>query len=70
MRQFFPTNGFYQLNRKDYYRPQIKRKNDNNKEEPSEIRQSLSTVSSETRKDIFHEVLKIFLNIEEQFKQV
>ena len=67
MRQFFPTNGFYQLSKNGDYVP---KENDNNREEPSEITQSLSTVDSETRKDIFHEVLKIFLNIEEQFKQV
>ena len=66
MRIFFPTNGFYQLSKNGDYVP---KENDNDRVEPIEA-VSLSTVDSETRKNIFHEVLKIFLNIKELFKQI
>ena len=83
MYRFFPDNGFYQLskdqlnkdqNNKDttfYYLPRGMDLNDSERTgKPLLGRTQIpdQDVRASTRKDIFHEVLKIFMSLDEMLK--
>ena len=71
MNKFFPDNGFYQLNKdKDFWPRKMEINEEDRVGKPhltcTEINSEV--VTSKTRKDVFHEVLKIFMSLDEMIK--
>ena len=70
MNKFFPDNGFYQLSKnKDFWPREMAFKDERKANQLLMSTKIASTdISSKTRKDIFHELLKIFMSLDEMLK--
>ena len=69
MKLFFPKNGFYQLNNDTYFTP---RESDHDRKEAKDAGYIIETkkfTALKVKTKIFHEILNIFLNLEDFLKQ-
>ena len=71
MNKFFPDNGLYQVSKKEEFWPREMAFKYEDRARSELLRAtpiSSEDVSSKTRKAIFHEVLKIFMSLDEMLK--